>query len=162
MANGWLRRKRGSTLFCFYNAEGRERSRTIGAASMSDKEAWTQVGDLGLDKLVDQVDPECVTFGELAAKYLAGRRFKKASTKEIHEQIIKGVVLPRFATIEAIKIGAKELKSFFLGLDVGDTTRGKYRAVMSRVFSWGISEELIPSSSKLHPAVRCPPMLAAA
>ena len=48
--------------------------------------------------------------------------------------------LPRFATIEAIKIGAKEP---FLGLDVSDSTRGKYRAVMSRVFSWGISEELI-------------------
>ena len=39
---------------------------------------------------------------------------------------------------------AKELKSFFLGLDISDSTRGKYRAVMSRVFSWGISEELIP------------------
>jgi hypothetical protein len=39
---------------------------------------------------------------------------------------------------------AKELKSSFLGLDVSDSTRGKYRAVMSRVFSWGISEELIP------------------
>ena len=39
---------------------------------------------------------------------------------------------------------AKELKSFFLALDVSDSTRGKYRAVMSRLFNWGISEELIP------------------
>jgi integrase len=144
MANGWLRRKRGSTLFCFYNAEGRERSRTIGAASMSDKEAWTKVGDLGLDKLVDQTAPEYITFGELATKYLAGCRFKKASTKELHEQIIKRVLLPRFRTIEAIKIGAKELKSFFLDLNVSDSTRGKYRAVMSRLCNWGMSEELIP------------------
>ena len=82
----------------FYNTEGRERSRTIGTASMSDKEAWTKVGDLGLDKLVGWSDPEYITFGELATKYLAGHRFKKTSTKELHEQIIKGVLLPKFAT----------------------------------------------------------------
>src|SRR5215467_14132533 len=81
---------------------------------------------------------------ELATKYLAGRRFKKASTKELHEQIIKRVLLPRFRTIEAVKIGAKELKNFFLALDVSDSTRGKYRAVMSQLCNWGISEELIP------------------
>ena len=54
------------------------------------------------------------------------------------------MLIPRFETIEAIKIVAKELKSFFQGLDVSDSTRGKYRAVTSRVFNWGISEELIP------------------
>lgn len=82
MANGWLRRKRGSTLFCFYNTEGRERSRTIGAASMSDKEAWTKVGDLGLDKLVDQADPEYITFGELAHEILGWTPLQES----IHER----------------------------------------------------------------------------
>lgn len=38
----------------------------------------------------------------------------------------------------------KSRTPFFLHRDVSDSTRGKYRAVMSRVFSWGISEELIP------------------
>src|SRR5436309_295511 len=113
MANGWLRRKRESTLFCWYNAEGRERSRTIGAASMSDKEAWTKIGDLGLDKLVAQSDAMDITFGKLAKNYLTNYPFNKQSTKELHEQIIR-VLLPTVADIEAIKMRAKNLKSFFL------------------------------------------------
>ena len=63
MAKGWLRSKRGSTLFCWYNSEVLERSKVIGPASLyegkdaQNKEAWQLVGKLGLDKLVAKSDP---------------------------------------------------------------------------------------------------------
>jgi hypothetical protein len=77
MARGWLKRKRGSTLFCWYNSEGLERSKVIGPVSLykgkdaPNREAWARVGELGLDKLVAKSDPTFITFGELAEKCLA-------------------------------------------------------------------------------------------
>jgi hypothetical protein len=83
MARGWLKRKRGSTLFCWYNSEGLERSKVIGPASLHkgkdapNREAWARVGELGLGKLVAKSDPTFITFGELAEKYLAQNPFNK-------------------------------------------------------------------------------------
>jgi len=144
MARGWLRRKKGSTLFCWRNAEGMERSRTLGSADMNEKTAWAKVGELGLDKLVANTDPEHITVGELAKRYFAEYRFNKTSTKELHVQIINNVLMTRWSDAEAVKIGAKELKSWFLSLDVSDSTRGKYRNITSHLFTWAVSEELIP------------------
>ena len=72
MARGWLRRKnrKGITLFCYRNADGVERSKVIGPDTLSDKEAWIRIGDLGLDKLVAKSDSTFLSFGELAKKYL--------------------------------------------------------------------------------------------
>src|SRR6266702_2544491 len=119
MARGWLRRKKGSTLFCWRNSEGIERSRSLGSADMSDKEAWAKVGELKLNKLVAQADPLHITFGELAEKYLATYPFKKQSTKELHEQVIRNVLLPAWSEVQAAKINAQRLKSWFLSLDIG-------------------------------------------
>jgi integrase len=144
MAKGWIRRKKGSALYCWYNSEGLERSRTIGPGSMSDKEAWTKVGELGLDKLVAKSDPTRVTVGELAEKYLAKHPFNKQSTKELHEQVIRSVLLPKWSDAVAISVTAPELKAWFLNLDVSTQTRGKYRGMMSHLYEWAKSEELIP------------------
>ena len=144
MARGWLKRKKGLTLYCWYNAEGMERSRSLGSADMCDEQAWTKVGERGLDKLAANTDPEHITFGELAKRYFAEYRFNKTSTKELHEQIINHVLVPRWSDVEAIKIRAKELRCWFLSLDVSDNTRGKYRTIMSHLFTWAKSEELIP------------------
>src|SRR5579864_6358687 len=129
MARGWLRRKKSSTLFCWRNSEGMERSRSLGFACMTDEEAWAKVGKLGLDKLVAQADPMHITCGELAEKYLATYPFKKLSTKELHEQVIRNVLLPTWSDVAAITISAQRLKSWFLSLDISNQTRGKYRGM---------------------------------
>ncbi len=144
MARGWLRRKKGSTLFCWRNAEGMERSRSLGSADMTDKEAWAKVGELKLDKLVAQADPLRITFGQLAEKYLATFPFKKQSTRELHEQVIRNVLVPAWLDVAAISISAQRLKSWFLSLDISNQTRGKYRGMMSHLYEWAKSEELIP------------------
>jgi hypothetical protein len=104
-----------------------ERSRSLGSACMSDGEAWAKVGELKLDKLVAQADPLHITVGELAEKYLATYPFKKQSTKELHEQVIRNVLLPAWSEVAAIRISAQRLKSWFLSLDMSNQTRGKYR-----------------------------------
>ena len=142
--NGWLRRKKGATLFCWRNAEGMERSRAIGSADMGDKTAWAKVGELGLDKRVANTDPSGVTFGELAEKYLAEYPFKKQSTKDLYEQVVRNVLMPKWTDAIAVDIQSSELKSWLLSLDVTDCTRGKYRGRMSHIFEWAKSEELIP------------------
>jgi integrase len=111
---------------------------------MSEKEAWAKVGELQLDKLVAQTDPLRITFGELAEKYLAKYPFKKQSTKELHEQVIRNVLLPTWSAVEAIRVSAQRLKSWFLSLDISNQTRGKYRGMMSHLYEWAKSEELIP------------------
>lgn len=142
--NGWLRRKRGATLFCLRNADGKERSRVVGSAHMDDKTAWAKVGALGLDKRVLNTDPSRITFGELAENYLARYPFNKKSTKDLYEQVIRNVLMTTWTNAVAINIKAPELKSWLLSLDVTDCTRGKYRGRMSHVYEWAKSEELIP------------------
>ena len=141
---GWLRRKKGATLFCWRNAEGLERSRAIGSANMDEKTAWAKVGELGLDKQIVNTDPLRTTFGELAEKYLAKYPFNKQSTKDLYEQVIRNVLMPKWTNAVAISIKASELKSWLLSLDISNCTRGKYRGRMSHIFEWAKSEELIP------------------
>ena len=86
-ARGWLRCKKGSALFCWYNSQGLERSKVIGPASLyqgkdaPNREAWAKIGELGLDKLIANSDPSLISFGELAEKYLSQYPFNKQSTK---------------------------------------------------------------------------------
>jgi integrase len=150
MASGWFRRKRGNLLYCYYNDRGLERSRTIGPATMDDKKARMRVGELKLNQLVGQADlhpialSSKVTLGMLAEKYLAQRSFRKLSTKELHEQILNKVVVPRWGEYEAQSISVPELKDWFLTLPVKSPTRGKYRIIMGQVFKWAQDEKLIP------------------
>jgi integrase len=151
MAKGWFRRKKGKLVYYWYNANGKERSKIIGVASMTDAEGWLKVGQLGLDKLVAKSDPVFITFGELAEKYLANYPFNKQSTKELHEQVVKNLLMPKWADSGAINIDPPKLKAWFLGFDVESSTRGKYKSVMSGVYSWGQCEGLIPRGEQFNP-----------
>jgi integrase len=153
MARGWLRRKskKGVTLFCYRNAGGVERSKVIGPDTLSDKEAWIRIGDLGLDKLVAKSDPTFLSFGELAEKYLANCPFNKQSTKELHEQVVRKLLLPRWSGEAAIKIDPRRLKAWMVDLDVESPTRGKYKSIMSGMYTWGQCEGLIPRGEEYNP-----------
>ena len=137
MARGWLRVKKGRYLFCWYNADGKERSKVIGLETLSEEEAWAKVGELGLNKLVAKSDPANITFGELGEKYLAEYPFNKTSTKELHEQIVRNLLMPRWQDEIAIEIDPSKLKAWMVSLDVASPTRRKYKSVMSGVYSWG-------------------------
>jgi hypothetical protein len=68
-------------LYCWYNANGKERSKVIGLASLTDAEGWLKVGELGLDKLVNKPDPAKATFGEVAMHYLASGKKRNGEDK---------------------------------------------------------------------------------
>ena len=38
-----------------------------------------------------------ITFGELGEKYLANYPFNKQSTKELHEQVVRSLLMPKWA-----------------------------------------------------------------
>jgi integrase len=151
MAKGWFRRKKEKLVYCWYNANGKERSKVVGPDTMSEKEGWVKVGELGLDKLVAKSDPARIDFGELAEKYLANYPFNKQSTKELHEQIVRHLLMPEWSDVEAIKIDPPKLKAWFLEFDVESSTRGKYKSVMSGVYTWGQCEGLIPRGEQYNP-----------
>jgi integrase len=87
----------------------------------------------------------------LAAQYLDRYPFNKLSTRELHEQIIKRLLLLKWRNVVAIEIEPKELKAWFLGFDVDSATRGKYKSVMSGVYTWGQCEGLIPRGEQYNP-----------
>jgi integrase len=151
MAKGWFRRKKGKLVYCYYNANGQERSRVVGVDTMADEEGWLKVGELGVDKLVAKSDPVFITFGELAEKYLANYPFNKRSTRGHHEQVVRNLLIPKWEDMEAINIDPRKLKLWFLGFDVESSTRGKYKSVMSGVYSWGQCEGLIPRGEQFNP-----------
>jgi integrase len=151
MAKGWFRKKKGKLVYYFYNANGDERSKVVGLDTMTDEEGWLRVGALGLDKLVAKSDPVFITFGELAEKYLANYPFNKQSTRKHHEQVVKKLLLPMWTDTEAINIDPRKLKAWFLGFNVESSTRGKYKSVMSGVYSWGQCEGLIPRGEEFNP-----------
>jgi hypothetical protein len=82
-------------VYCYYNANGDQRSKVVGLDTMTDEEGWLKVGELGLDKLVAKSDPVFITFGELAEKYLANYPFntinkgtpRAGSEKPPHSQV---------------------------------------------------------------------------
>ena len=151
MAKGWFRRKKEKLVYCWYNANGKERSKVVGRDTMSEEEGWVKVGELGLDKLVARSDPARIAFGELAEKYLANYPFNKQSTKELHEQIVRRLLIPQWSHLEAVNIDPRKLKVWFVGFDVESSTRGKYKSVMSGVYSWGQCEGLIPRGEQFNP-----------
>jgi integrase len=149
---GWLRTKRGRVFFYWRNAAGRERCKVLGLATMNEAEAWIKVGELGLDKLVSQSEPTRITFGELGEKYLAKYPFNKKSSKELHEQIVHNILMPKWSEFVAIEVDPRVLKEWFLGFDVESSTRGKYKSVMSAVYTWGQCEGLLPRGEQFNPS----------
>ena len=151
MAKGWFRRKKGKLLYYWYNADGKERSRVVGVSSLTDAEGWLKVGEMGLDKLVAHSDPTLLTFGELAQKYLSQYPFNKQSTKELCEQIVRHLLMPKWSEEIAVEIVPPKLKAWLVGLDVESSTRGKYKSIMSGVYNWGQCEGLIPRGEQFNP-----------
>ena len=109
------------------------------------------VGKLGLDKLVAKSDPTSISFGELAEKYLAKHPFKKQSTRELHTQVIRNLLMPRWSDEIAIEIDPKALKKWIVSLEVESSTRGKYKSVMSGIYGWGQRENLISRGEEFNP-----------
>ena len=150
MAKGWFRRKKGKLVYYWYNALHQERSKVVGPDTLTDEEGWLEVGKLGLDKLVKKPDPRKPTFFEIGRYYLANKEFKKPSTKGLHEQIVNDLVIPQFGDEVAVEIKPKEIKGWLKAMDVEETTRSKYKSVMSGVYSFAISEEVLPSIVQLE------------
>jgi integrase len=151
MARGWFRRKKGKLVYYWYNANGKERSKVVGVSSLSDTEGWLKVGELGLDKLVARSDATLPTFGELAQKYLVQYPFNKQSTRELHEQIVRDLLMRKWSEEVAVEIDPRKLKAWLIGLDVESSTRSKYKNVMSGVYNWCQCEGLIPRGEQFNP-----------
>ena len=92
----------------------------IGPDTMSDADGWIAVGALGLDKLVSKSDPADANFGELAEKFLARFPFNKLSTRQLHEQIIRNLLMPKWQETVAIEIDPPELKAWMVCFDVAN------------------------------------------
>ena len=141
----------GVLLYCWYNASGYERSKVAGLASLTDPEGWLKVGEVGLDKLVAKSDVTLLTFGELAEKYLSQYPFNKQSTRELCEQIVRNLLMPKWSEEITVEIDPPKLKAWLVALDVESSTRGKYKSIMSGVYNWGQCEGLIPRGEQFNP-----------
>ena len=64
---------------------------------------------------------------------------------------MKHLLVPKWTAAEAINIDPPEVKLWFLGFDVESSTRGKYKSIMSGVYSWGQCEGLIPRGEQFNP-----------
>jgi integrase len=144
MAKGWFRRKKGKLVYTCNNACGKERSKVVGLATLTNDEGWLEVGRLGLNKLVSEFDQAKPTLSQVAAYYFANKEFKKPSTKSLHEQIVNGLLVPEFGDKVAVDIKPKSIKAWLKSLELEDSTRAKYRSVMSAVYRFAISEEVLP------------------
>jgi len=149
-AKGWMRRKKGALVYCWNNAAGKERSKVLGPDTMTDADGWRKVGELGLDKLVNKPDPAKTAFSAVAANYFANKEFKKPSTCKLHEQIVNHLLIPEFGDEVAVEIKPKRIKTWLKSLQVEDATRSKYKSVMSSVYSFAISEEVLPAIIQLE------------
>jgi len=64
---------------------------------------------------------------------------------------VRNLFVPNWGGGAAIEIEPQKLKAWFLGLMVKSSTRGKYRSVMSGIFTWGQCEALIPRGEEYNP-----------
>src|SRR5437660_553164 len=158
MAKGWFRRKKEKLVYCWYNANGKERSQVIGAASMTDAEGWLKVGELGVDKLVSRPDPAKAAFGDVAAHYLAAGKKrngedKAASTKDLDQHVYEGYLREPWEDRVAKDIEPLEIQEWLDGLKqkLADPTRSKIRNVMSAIYRHGQKWGMIPRREECNP-----------
>ena len=128
MARGWFRKKKGKLVYYWMVLDASERrlerSKVIGAASLTDAEAWEKVGGLkaaGKIKMDLNAPPERVTFSELALYYLSHKEWRKESTKDNHTQIVNNLLIPQFGVREAVAIRPKEIKDWLKALGAEDS-----------------------------------------
>jgi hypothetical protein len=105
----------------------------------------------GLDKLVAKSDVTLLTFGELAEKYLSQYPFNKQSTRELCEQIVRNLLMPKWSEEITVEIDPPKLKAWLVALDVESSTRGKYKSIMSGVYNWRQFEGLIARGEQFNP-----------
>ena len=91
------------------------------------------------------------TYSDLAAYYFANKEFNKQSTKEHYDQIINGILVPRWGKRVAVEIRPVEVKHWLKTLQVEDPTRAKYRSVMGTVYTFAQSEGVIPLGLENNP-----------
>ena len=141
-------------VFCWISAEGRERSKVIGPADMSDTEGWTKVGERGLGRLVGKPLEHQFTLGEITALYLAyGKKKtgedKAESTKDLHEQLVKSYIVPGFGDHVAKEIEPLEIQNWIDGLSKG--IRPKVRSLLSAIYRYGQKINKIPRREECNP-----------
>ena len=151
--NGWLKRKRGKLLYCWNNAEGQERCKTLGDASMSDADGWLKVADLELNQQVGKPDPVTATFGEVMQHW---RDYGKTKTGEAKDDSTKVVeerntrnYLSHWSNRNAQHMQPLEVQQWLDKQSRG--LRSKLRNTMSAVFNHGQKWGLIPRGEEFNP-----------
>ena len=133
-----------------------ERGKVIGDITLSDDQGWEMVGRMKAEGTIP-VNPSTeapsvkIVFGDLASYYLTTKRFKKISTKDLHAQIINGILKPRWADKVAVVIKPKQIKDWLYTIPVGDSTRSKYKDVMGIVYTFAQSEDVLPLGEQYNP-----------
>jgi len=158
-SRGWFRRKKGKLVYCWIvgdpaTGDNKERSLVVGPESMSDNDGREVVGVLrkeGKIRMDKSVRADKITFSDLAVYYFAHKEFKKQSTKDHYEQIINGVLVPRWGMRVAVGIRPVEVKHWLKTLDMEDPTRAKYRSVMGAVYTFAQSEGVISLGLENNP-----------
>ena len=150
---GWFRRKEGKLIFCWYNFEGRERSRVLGPATMPEADGWKMVARLSLDTEVGHPDPVNATFDQVMKSWLdAGK--SKTGEEKAHSSL-KGdlsrakVHLVFWENRIAKDIQPQEIQKWLDGKAIG--IRCKLRNQMSAVFRYGQATGLIPRGAEFNP-----------
>ncbi|HLX84851.1 MAG TPA: site-specific integrase [Terriglobales bacterium] len=151
-AKGWFRKKKGKLVFCWYNANGDERSKVVGLATMTENEGWAKIGELGLNTLVDKPDPTKTTFGEVLQRYLAYGKNKTggdkaASTKKTNKK--NASHLNYWSERIAKDIEPVEIQEWLDGQSKG--LRSPLRNLMSAVYHHGQKFGMIPRKEECNP-----------
>ncbi len=99
----------------FRGPDGREHSRTF--ARKVDAERWLR-GQLGHVDTGGWVDPSGATtpFGDVAARFMAGRAGLRPSTAAASASYMRSLVLPTFAAIPVGRVTASDLETWLGGL----------------------------------------------
>lgn len=145
----FFRTVKGKKVFVWLNADGKERSKVVGPASMTKEQALIRVGELGLNKLAHTADPEHILFSEMAAKYIAyGRKIKDGTekaetTKGNHTHLINDYLVPKFGDRVATKIKSSEIREFMDGLKLAAPSKAKIKTLMGTIFKYAKAYDLI-------------------
>ena len=152
-----------------------ERTAVVGLVSeIGSKEtaAWTKVGEMGLDKLINKMLGPDPTFKEIAehfrnhelrsAKVGIGKRAAESITRDEHNLDI--YLIPRWGDQKATAITVPAVESWFDALSITSRVKGdktlpplswptisKFRDVMSMVYRHAQRHKLIPVTMESNP-----------
>lgn len=155
MATGWLKRPKGrnATLYVYLNAAGRERSKTLGPASMTDDDAWKKVGHEGYDTLVTKPDPDHATFGHIMQAWLTYGRTKTGkprahSTRNTDKRNCRKH-LSHWSKRVAVQMQPDEVQDWIN--EQSDGLQDKLCRTMSAIFRHAQKYRLIPRTQECNP-----------